>query len=272
MWAWTLSTVLCTAALAAAADEATPAEAVSPAELGELLEQSETAARSGDPAFAAHVDAVLEAIPGLNQTVSPALAARVHRVVGIRAFSEQGVGAALPSFLAARRLEPDQALLPGVELQGTELGTAYQSIDPSRAVVQPLSVPAELQAWVDGRPTPERVQDAPAVVQLTRAQALVASHYLAPGAPLPLPPASPEPPRARRAWAWTAGGLGIAAAALAGGAAAVHARFDALPSGPASAAEASRLQSTNQGLAIGALASLGLAVGAGAVALVPVGT
>jgi hypothetical protein len=138
--------------------------------------------KTGTLSFAARAETEL---PCMNEPMDLPLAAKFHRVQGLAAFLQRDTDRAAQSFHAARALEPDFVLPPGMVPVGHPVRGLYEAPLPSPQSVA-LAAPASGRILVDGRAVLLRPTDRPAVVQLVDAQGEVVWSVLAmPGDPLP---------------------------------------------------------------------------------------
>lgn len=268
--------VLGAAAWAADCPEPTTAGALS-----SQLAAAEKAVVESPGDFAGLLSEIDETVACLGEVATPALAARLHRLHGIEVAQRDEL-AALPSFLAARAIEPDAALVPGVDLSASPVGEAYGSVDPGKAAKESVPAPAAGALVLDGSRTQTRGRDLPVLFQIEGADGVLASSYVGAGAPLPAYDAAPPPPVApplapgedlaeapapsarkggpSKGLLWSGVGIGLLAGGLYGGALAARGDFDDLPHGVARD-EAEGLQSRANTLVVASAASLGVSFG-----------
>lgn len=240
--------------LASLAQAACPT-ALSAEALDRKFEAAESAWAALDGAgFKDQTDALSLDLPCVDAKLSAALAARYHRLVGLRSFSDGDNALALGAFKAARAADPGYAFPEGLvppghairELYGQPLGKA-----------ETAKVPRPSVGWVvvDGIDADVYVPSRPTVFQhLTEDGAPITSLYRLPGDPWPeypgsfvvsvavpravpvpapaLEPVAAKPPRKGSAWPAriTLGvvglGAGIGAAVVYGQASASAKAFD----------------------------------------------
>lgn len=170
-----------------------PAE---PAALSASLDRAESAFNDMDErAFRQAVNDAAADADCLTQPIDSATAARLHRMVGLRAFVDGDEAAARLAFAAARAVEPVYAFPesflprnhPALALYGeaAQLSGAADAVDP----------PAQGQLQFDGQASLARPRAWPTVAVLVDpAGNAEHSAYLSPGEPLfPYPVAPPEP-------------------------------------------------------------------------------
>ncbi len=261
---------------------ATLAHAACPASPGTIeaaLDGAQVAFRMMDRAgFQGATDTVREGLECLGERMSPTLAARVHRVNGLREFFAGNDAGARLAFGAARAIDPAYEFPESIVPAGQPVRALYaEAINvPSVTVAAPR--PVEGQVEFDGTPSPNRPSERPTLAVLVRSdRSVAASAYLWPGDPLfPYAAAS----TASVATAPTSGArkgpnwpLAIAAGAsglLAGGALLAanlsDADFNAMAVG-SSEAELRAAQAQTNGLQVAAagLGVVGLGLGVGAV-------
>jgi hypothetical protein len=226
------------------------------------------------------VDAAVAAVPCLAAPIPPRTAARLHRLVGLKASLTDEL-AGLPAFMAARALEPDAPLLSTIDLSDSSPGASYASVDPAQVAWDTPPPAAGATLHIDGQSPGRHSKKLPAVVQLAGSSGLRWSHYIRPGEPLPgypmaaAPAPTPEPspdgaglaaaPVPQRTAAaplrWSGAGMLAAAGALYGGSWLAHGTIANAEAGSLSAGEAASAQSLTNGLTVAS--GVGLGVGAG---------
>ena len=174
--------VLLAATIAARAECPEP---VDPTRLEERLAAAEVryAALEGER-FAAEMDETALLVPCLDGLVPPELAARYHRLQGLRLYASRSEERARQAFAAARAAAPEielpEALVPpGHALR--ELWAIALPDGPTAAIAPPASGGVVF----DGRPGERRPEAHPALVQLVDAGgAVLASAWLEPSDPM----------------------------------------------------------------------------------------
>lgn len=268
--------------IANAADCAAP---TTTAELTASLAAAETAFEKRDkPGVIAADDKAREALPCLNDAVTPGVAARYHRVDGLRSFLLQDEGGAIRSFAAARSIEP------AFVLPSTLLPTAHPArvlYDMAPVTVASFAPLPEVSGTLrlDGRDLTARPTDRPVIYQLfDETGAVVTTFCLQATDPLPPLPAPkivatapapaplPPAPVAKKGpnvplLVGAAGGL-VVSGVLYGIAAGVRGEYDATEPTAANAGALEDLYGTNHGLVIGSAAAAGVSVALAATALV----
>jgi len=189
---------LCWAGLASAAGPGCPALTLGPdlAEAAARAEQAFAETRVED--FQAVTAELSVRVACLMEPVDPAGAARVHRLMGLRAFVERQPERAQQAFAAARSLQPEYAWPEELIPWGHPLLAMYQAIPVEGGTFTPLPAPAAGWVYLDGRPAEPRPSAWPALLQVSDAGgAIQLSAYLWPGEPLPAYPTARPPELAR---------------------------------------------------------------------------
>lgn len=176
-------TSLLAALLVSTADAACPA---SDASLQSALDSAQLAFSMMDSdAFAtATADAEAQA-SCLSDPVSPTVAARLHRVLGLQAFVKGDEPAARTAFAAARAIEPDYQFPGSMVPADHPVRQLYsQSLNASDASAE-LAAPAAGHLEFDGAPGTRRPTERPTLALLVDDRGGVSSSgYLWPGDPL----------------------------------------------------------------------------------------
>lgn len=159
----------------------------STADVAAALELAEAAYADADlPALLAASDRASDALPCVQELVSRSLAARYHRVVGLRAFVEAQADASERAFAAARSIEPAYTFPPEIVPPGNPVLDHYIALSVDAPRTLPVDAPAEGSIWLDGRETRQRSISWPVLVQLTDGTGAVsATAWVEQGAPLP---------------------------------------------------------------------------------------
>lgn len=238
--------------------------ASTPDQLQAALDDAQAALVAQDPTFSEHVARAHALVPCLDRPPSVATAGWFHRIDGLQRFSA-GDDPSAP-FASARRIDRTAPLLPGVSLDGSDLGAAYAAAARQAATPVPLTLPRRHSAYVDGQPAATRFVGQPSLVQvLDPHDEVVLSVHALPDAPLP---PVPVPRRIHPVWASLSGGLLLASGVFYGTARSAHATYTAMPvewdNYAARRAQAARLDA----FLVGSATSLGLAVGAGGLAFI----
>jgi hypothetical protein len=227
-----------------------------------LLSTAETSFEALDqPGFDRGLDQAGAAVSCLSERLSPSLAGRYHRLVGLRLYVRDPERAAL-AFAAARDVDPFGVLPATLVPAGHEIHAFAAAADTDGRTTD-VRRPRRGAIWFDGVATTRRPADRPTLVQIEVSGAIAASRYLAPGDTLPPYEPSWAPTRKTARWAVGSGGaaLGVTSAVLYGLAIGVAGRID----GPLDPAEVDRadviaLQGAANRLVVGSIAT-GLAGG-----------
>ena len=164
----------------------------------EDLRQAEQAHRDLDiPRLQAETDQALAAVRCIDRVVPVLAAARLHRVVGLDAFTLQERDRATRAFAAARSVDPvfDYPLshIPA----GHPLRTYYTALPLDAGTSAEVTVPGDLRLYFDGKPSTQRPLSCPSVAQVVGQDgAVISTTYLWPDDPLPValaPAAQPLP-------------------------------------------------------------------------------
>lgn len=228
--------------------------------------RAETAfAARNEPSFDAAMSAAAADVPCLGAVISPALAARYHRLVGLRLYARGDAAGATLAFAAARAVDPFGALPSALLPLGHEARTLSTTASTAGETVHSTPV-SRGELYFDGARTLERPADRPTLAQVEVRGQLFASQYLAPDDPLPAYPAANRHPTAH----WVTGGAGVllaAASAVCYGLALADADTleGPLPAGQYARADVVALQSRANGLVVAAGATGALGVAAFAV-------
>lgn len=199
--------------IAAAASEGCT-ERVNPQDWAVQLGQVESAfARLDHPGFLQSMEVAGRQLSCLGNPVSPELAARYHRLMGLDAFVRHDEESARLAFAAARAADPMGALPPELLPVGHVARALSESAStPGDAVT--LWVPAGTTYWFDGLASSARPSDRDTLLQVETAGRITQSAHLRAGEPLP---EGVQSRTAHRAFLWLVGGLGaVGVAAVAG--------------------------------------------------------
>ena len=158
----------------------------------DLLAQVEIAEQSAGrdaQRFGGASEAIEAQLPCVERIVNPQLAARLHRVEGLRAFVAGDRQRAIGAFAAAQRIEPDFRFPEAVFPSAHPVPRLWEQAAGIPREVEPVAVPDSALLWLDGVVGTARPTMIPAVVQLqARDGAVLATAYAWPGEPLPVPP------------------------------------------------------------------------------------
>ena len=132
-----------------------------------------------------HVSAqqATEALPCLDEVFLAPNAAAYHRLMGLQAFFDGQNEAAVMSFRAAQRIEPNYALSTKIAPQGGRLHRLWvQAQEGPNPFEGSFRAPAGMYAWVDGAEGVVQAEDLPSIVQYGIGDSSVAwTGYLQPG-------------------------------------------------------------------------------------------
>ena len=162
-----------------------------------------------EPGFDAAMSAAAADVPCLGAVVPPALAARYHRLVGLRLYARGDLAGATLAFAAARAVDPFGAL-PSALLPPGHEARALSASAATPGVVQSAAPVAAGNLYFDGGRTLDRPVDRPTLAQVEVHGRVSASGYLAPEDPLPVYPAASRHPTAH----WVTGAAGVVLAAV----------------------------------------------------------
>jgi len=192
-------------------------------------------------AFVAAAASLATLLPCLIEPIEPAVAAEVHRVLGLSAFIERRSLPAEQAFAAARSVEPGYSWPEDLVPWGHPILSVYQALPLEAGRYATLPAPPAGWVYLDGRPSEPRPLDWPAILQVSDADgAIQLTAYLWPDQPLPaygdiaavlpaagasraeepiphvvVPATSTTVRRGPRGWALaTAGGAAVASGAL----------------------------------------------------------
>lgn len=219
-------------------------------------------------AFQSRVDESALLLPCLSETASRPLAARLHRLQGLRAWLLRDTTRAEQAFLSSRRIEPSYRFPTELVPEQHPTRESYLALPLDEGGVVELPTPSVGSLMVDGRVSHQRPLPGPSVVQwIADSGAVNWTQYsweateLPPFSVLAVEPASPD--RWRVPLLVAAGSSLLVSGTLYALAASSHSRWED-PATPAS--ETDRLRSQTNGLWVGSMGAGGLALGAGAAA------
>lgn len=151
------------------------------------LAVAEGALRAADAAnFELAMEEIALVLPCLADTPTPAVAARLHRIIGIQAFVRGDAERARQAFSAARVLEPDYTFPSQLYAPENDIRQMYDSMDATATASTRVPEPRDGSLVFDGTATRSRPRDRATVVQLVSENAQVASTtYVLPTQPLP---------------------------------------------------------------------------------------
>lgn len=128
-----------------------------------------------------------QSIPCVVDPISPSLAARYHRMVGVqRGTSLNDADGSKVAFAAARWIEPARELSWELAPKGHPLRSYYGAINLEDASFDDVEAPRYGRVYFDGKPGTKRPQDWPTIVQLFGEDGAVSETVLlAPGDSMP---------------------------------------------------------------------------------------
>lgn len=258
-----MSWLLVAAALAAPEDCAAPATASS---VSEALEASEALFATMDvEGFVARTNELESLLPCVDVPLESPTVARVHRVLGIRAFVERDADLSVRAFAAARRLEPEYRFAATLVPESHPLRVDYTAMDPASSPVEIAPEPLEGRVSFDGLDTRERPTELPSLLQrFDRAGAVVVTDYLLPGDPLPSWPARVPPHPLKRPLLVGTGAGAVATLGLLVGAAVSHGAYQGLDTRTAEGQERlDPLRGRTNALFVASMVAGGLTLGGG---------
>ncbi len=162
----------------------------------EDLRQAEQAHADLDiPRLQAEADQALAAARCLDRVVPTGAAARLHRVVGLDAFTLQERDRATRAFAAARSVDPSFDYPVSQIPAGHPLRTYYAALPLDAGTTAEVHVGAGLRLYFDGQASTQRPLSWPSVAQVVgRDGEVISTTYLWPDDPLPVAlGAAPEP-------------------------------------------------------------------------------
>src|SRR5262245_61541731 len=116
-------------------------EACELARITEALDDAERSLAELDPdSFETSMERIRSALGCVDVPLTPALAARVHRAVGMRAFAARGPIAA-GAFAAARRITPGELPSPELFPPGSPVSEAWSAVSVDALRTRPLPPP-----------------------------------------------------------------------------------------------------------------------------------
>jgi hypothetical protein len=117
-----------------------------------------------------------------SEAVPPDLAARAHRVEGLRAFVANDTVAATRAFSAAQAIDPGYRFPDAIVPPGHQVVQLYGAAALGATARAPVAAPARGRLLIDGQPAGDRPTDWPATAQLVAPNGSVTtSAYLRPG-------------------------------------------------------------------------------------------
>lgn len=136
--------------------------------------------------FASSLDEVAIMLPCFDAPMTPELAARYHRMRGLRLFIERDSARAQQAFAAARAIDPAYEFPTTLIPPTHSIRTQYSAIDVANPAKSPAPTPVEGHLSFDGTQTLDRPTDWPTIVQVYNGGSeLQATAYVFPTDPLP---------------------------------------------------------------------------------------
>lgn len=199
----------------------------------------------------------------VGERLTPRLAAEVHRVQAMAAFSREDTLSTRLAFAAARRIEPSTGLSNEIAPPGHPLRAAFEAIDPKSTRFDDLPNLGDFSIRIDGAPGHQRPKDLPTLFQLLPPDGAITTTYLWPSDPLPIPVEPPPPvvePRRKGVPVLpiAAAGLGVLAAGLYGAGAMSRSAYN---DPTTSTDKLTGLRRQTNGLAVGSGVAAGAAIG-----------
>lgn len=154
-------------------------------ELSGYLDTAERSLTDVDLAgFRAAATAASATVACLSAPVDRPLAARIHRIAGLKAFFNKDEPRAESAFAAARRLDPTYSFPETLLPAGHPARKAWATLDPVPAETVVAAPPRQGELVFDGVVTRARPAAIPTVAQLVVSTHAVTGAYLWPGDPL----------------------------------------------------------------------------------------
>ena len=133
------------------------------------LNAAETAWNVDELAVRRATDDLDRALPCVGEVLSPDLAARIHRALGLRAWLDRKAPGVTPArlwFAAARRIDPDYRFPTTMVADDDPEQREYVAVIVSDVQTEALRTPKGRSAWVDGSQSDLRPVDWPTIYQL----------------------------------------------------------------------------------------------------------
>ena len=135
--------------------------------------------------FSGSMDDAALTVGCLEELVTPSLAGRYHRMVGLDLFVSRDESGAERAFAASRAVDPTGVLGPDLVAEGHEVRAVFGQFDLSAGRWDTLPPPASGQIVLDGTAGLERALGWPVLVQIVDpVGAVTQSAYLFPGDPM----------------------------------------------------------------------------------------
>lgn len=158
-------------------------------------------------------DSVRAAIPCLGEPLTPAVAARIHRAMGLRAWLDRKDPGTVPArlwFAAARNVEPDYSFPPDLVAPEDPERREYIAVPVGDGRTTEVKSTKETSAHFDGIRTSRRPEEWPTLYQLLDAnERLLTTAYLMPGEEIPLTTGGAGSKPRGQPTAWLAGGASV---------------------------------------------------------------
>jgi hypothetical protein len=176
-----IATLLIAAAFSADCDRGWTRRAVMNA-----VQHAETAHLDLDvPGLHASADQMRDRLPCLAEPLTPADAARIHRVEALSRFEAGDREGAAMAFAAARSLEPDWTFPEDPVPEGHALQQIYKDVPIHGAAFSGVPDPDQGTLLLDGSERRGRPRDWPVLVQIVGSNGVLTSTYLWPDDPFP---------------------------------------------------------------------------------------
>jgi hypothetical protein len=158
------------------------------ADLVAMLEGAEWSYGQADlPGFSAATEQIRIQLPCLSEELPRNIAARVHRVVGLRGFVDRDPEVSTRAFAAARAIEPAYTFPSAMVPTGNPVLLDYNAVPVEAGQHDDVLAPAEGYLVFDGRPDHSRPRSWPTVVQFVASSGEVTdTYYLWPDQSLPV--------------------------------------------------------------------------------------
>jgi len=136
-------------------------------ELLEILERAEWAYGGAElDVFNASSDLMLERLPCVDEEVPRNIAARIHRLQGLRGFVVRDPDLSTRAFAAARSIEPGYRFPETIVPQGNPVLADYEAIPVESGLLVPALAPKDGYLLFDGRPGTQRPGSWPSLLQI----------------------------------------------------------------------------------------------------------
>jgi hypothetical protein len=157
------------------------------ADLTSNLQTAETAFTAMDvEQFSRALEDLALKVPCVREPLIPTLAARFHRVTGIRLYASANEIQAFQALQAAKVLDPDFLFPEGMFPPGHDLVEHYNSLSTKERVEGRIPAPRNMSVLFDGIATRKKPAGRATLLQFTSKDGVVRStQFLNPGDPLP---------------------------------------------------------------------------------------